>query len=103
MNQLSPSPKKSESPKQNQSLLVLSNGHGEDLIAIRILRELQQQPNSPKIVALPIVGEGNAYKKLDISLIGSVQTMPSGGFIYMDAGCKRRIITANYQPNQSCS
>jgi uncharacterized protein (TIGR03492 family) len=85
MNQLSPSPKKSESPKQNQSLLVLSNGHGEDLIAIRILRELQQQPNSPKIVALPIVGEGNAYKKLDISLIGSVQTMPSGGFIYMDS------------------
>ncbi|AFZ03717.1 lipid-A-disaccharide synthase-related protein [Calothrix sp. PCC 6303] len=75
---------KPESSKQTQSLLILSNGHGEDIIAVRILQELQQQPNSPKIVALPIVGEGNAYKKLNIPLIGSVQTMPSGGFIYMD-------------------
>jgi uncharacterized protein (TIGR03492 family) len=85
MNHPSPSPEKPESPKQTRSLLVLSNGHGEDIIAIRILRELQQQPNPPEIVALPIVGEGTAYKKLDIPLIGLVQTMPSGGFIYMDS------------------
>jgi uncharacterized protein (TIGR03492 family) len=84
MSYLSSSPEKPESPKQTQSLLVLSNGHGEDIIAVRILQELQQQANPPEIVALPIVGEGNAYKKLDIPLIGSVQTMPSGGFIYMD-------------------
>jgi len=65
-------------------LLVLSNGHGEDGIAIRILRELQQQPNPPEIFALPLVGGGHAYQQLDIPLIGSVRTMPSGGFIYMD-------------------
>jgi uncharacterized protein (TIGR03492 family) len=65
-------------------LLVLSNGHGEDVIAVRILQELQQLPNAPDIFALPIVGEGHAYQQLNIPLIGSVRTMPSGGFIYMD-------------------
>ncbi len=68
----------------SSQLLVLSNGHGEDVIAVRILEELQQQPNPPQIFALPLVGEGQAYQKLDIPLIGSVRTMPSGGFIYMD-------------------
>ncbi|MBO3460451.1 lipid-A-disaccharide synthase-related protein [Aetokthonos hydrillicola Thurmond2011] len=65
-------------------LLVLSNGHGEDAIAVRILRELQQQPNPPDIFALPLVGGGHAYQELGIPLIGSVRTMPSGGFIYQD-------------------
>jgi uncharacterized protein (TIGR03492 family) len=65
-------------------LLVLSNGHGEDMIAVRILQELLRQPNPPDIFALPLVGEGHAYQQLDIPLIGSVRTMPSGGFVYMD-------------------
>ncbi|OUL21205.1 hypothetical protein BV372_32160 [Nostoc sp. T09] len=65
-------------------LLVLSNGHGEDIIAVRILQELLQQSNPPDIFALPLVGEGRAYQNLDIPVIGSVRTMPSGGFIYMD-------------------
>jgi uncharacterized protein (TIGR03492 family) len=65
-------------------LLALSNGHGEDAIAVRILHQLQQQQNPPALFALPLVGEGYAYQKLDIPLIGSVRAMPSGGFIYMD-------------------
>jgi len=65
-------------------LLCLSNGHGEDAIAVRILQELKQHPNPPQLAALPIVGEGRAYSQLGISFIGSVQTMPSGGFVYMD-------------------
>jgi uncharacterized protein (TIGR03492 family) len=65
-------------------LLVLSNGHGEDVIATRIIKELQKLPNAPDIYALPLVGEGHAYRNLEIPLIGSVKSMPSGGFIYMD-------------------
>ncbi|ABA21786.1 conserved hypothetical protein [Trichormus variabilis ATCC 29413] len=65
-------------------LLVLSNGHGEDVIAVRILQALLQQANPPDIYALPLVGEGRAYENLNIPLIGAVRTMPSGGFIYMD-------------------
>ncbi|NJM72225.1 MAG: hypothetical protein HC862_19750 [Scytonema sp. RU_4_4] len=81
-----PSPLTSNSEKNTPRLrlLVLSNGHGEDIIAVRILRKLQQQSNPPEIFALPLVGQGYAYQGLDIPLIGSVRTMPSGGFIYMD-------------------
>ena len=68
----------------NLRLLCLSNGHGEDIIAVRILQELQQRSTSFNIAALPLVGEGRAYTQLGIPLIGSVKTMPSGGFIYMD-------------------
>ncbi|MBF2064235.1 MAG: hypothetical protein IGS39_07415 [Calothrix sp. C42_A2020_038] len=66
-------------------LLVISNGHGEDLIASRILKQLLQLKNPPQIFALPLVGEGHFYHNLDIPVIGSVQTMPSGGFVYMDS------------------
>jgi len=66
-------------------LLVLSNGHGEDVIATRIIEELQKLPNAPDIYALPIVGEGHAYRDLEIPLIGSVKSMPSGGFVYQDS------------------
>ncbi len=65
-------------------LLCLSNGHGEDIIAVRILQELQRHPNPPELAALPLVGEGTAYTQLDIPIIGPVRTMPSGGFIYME-------------------
>ena len=65
-------------------LLVLSNGHGEDAIALRIVRQLLELPNPPAISALPIVGEGLLYQQQGIPVIGSVRTMPSGGFIYMD-------------------
>jgi uncharacterized protein (TIGR03492 family) len=65
-------------------LLCLSNGHGEDMIALRILQALQQLPNGPTIEALPIVGEGHAYQKAGIPVIGTVKVMPSGGFINTD-------------------
>lgn len=66
-------------------LLCLSNGHGEDAIAVRILRQLQELPSSPQLAVLPLVGEGYAYRQLEtVEVIGPVKQMPSGGFIYMD-------------------
>ncbi len=65
-------------------LLCLSNGHGEDVIAVRILQELQRHPAAPELAALPLVGEGRAYSQLGVPIIGAAQAMPSGGFIYMD-------------------
>jgi uncharacterized protein (TIGR03492 family) len=86
MSELSPLPltKTKQATTSQLRLLVLSNGHGEDAIAVRILHEIQQQANAPEIFALPLVGEGRAYQKLDIPVIGSFAVMPSGGFIYMD-------------------
>ncbi|HZG38026.1 MAG TPA: lipid-A-disaccharide synthase-related protein [Nodosilinea sp.] len=65
-------------------LLCISNGHGEDGIAVRILKQLRQLPGAPSLAALPIVGEGRAYEKAGIAIYGPTQAMPSGGFIYMD-------------------
>ena len=65
-------------------LLCLSNGHGEDAIAVSILNALQALPQPIHIEVLPIVGEGHAYEKHNFSMIGTVKAMPSGGFIYMD-------------------
>lgn len=62
-------------------LLILSNGHGEDVIAVKILEQLQHHPSAPKLATLPLVGEGHAYQNLKVSMIGPVQQMPSGGFI----------------------
>ena len=66
-------------------LLILSNGHGEDAIAARIAEKLQLTPNPPELAILPLVGEGHAYRGLNIPLIGRVKKMPSGGFVYMDS------------------
>ncbi|MGL5794650.1 MAG: lipid-A-disaccharide synthase-related protein, partial [Waterburya sp.] len=63
-------------------LLVLSNGHGEDTIAVRIIEQLQNITKQLELAALPIVGQGYAYNKLNIPIAGRVQQMPSGGFIY---------------------
>ena len=63
-------------------LLVLSNGHGEDQIAIRIIKQLQNVNRELELAALPIVGQGYAYKDCNIAIAGRVQQMPSGGFIY---------------------
>ena len=65
-------------------LLAVSNGHGEDIIAVRILEQLQKLSDSPELSALPLVGEGHAYSRLHIPLGETVKSMPSGGFIYMD-------------------
>ena len=65
-------------------ILCLSNGHGEDAIALRILQSLQQHPAAPEVAALPIVGVGHVYRQHNIPLVGPAKQMPSGGFIYMD-------------------
>jgi hypothetical protein len=63
-------------------ILCISNGHGEDQVASRIVLALRKR--GVEIVALPIVGEGGAYRRLGIPILDAVQTLPSGGFIYQD-------------------
>ncbi len=65
-------------------LLVISNGHGEDVIALKIIGQLKELLPSLKIAALPMVGEGFAYTRSSIEIVTDVKSMPSGGFVYMD-------------------
>ena len=64
-------------------VLFLSNGHGEDLNASLILNALRQQAPEIELAAMPIVGEGQAYRRLGVNIIGPTQQLPSGGFSYI--------------------
>ncbi len=66
-------------------IICLSNGHGEDLSASQVLKALRMISPHLEISAMPLVGVGNAYRNLDIPIIGPTQSMPSGGFFYMDS------------------
>lgn len=67
-----------------QKLLYISNGHGEDNHSSHIIRTLRAIRPELDIAALPIVGEGNAYRKIDVPIVGPTYTLPSGGFTYMN-------------------
>ncbi len=65
-------------------LLVLSNGHGEDLIALRVIRALCARNSAVDVAVLPLVGEGSAFAAEEaagrLKRIGPRQELPSGGF-----------------------
>lgn len=78
-------------------VLCLSNGHGEDGIGAKIALQLQQLAPSAQssaqysaqisepIMALPMVGLGQAYTHAGFPLLLPGQVMPSGGFLNMDS------------------
>ncbi|MFN9546804.1 MAG: lipid-A-disaccharide synthase-related protein [Cyanobacteriota bacterium] len=65
-------------------LLVLSNGHGEDLIALRVMEALRRLQPGGRIAVLPLVGEGVAFtaapEALALECLGPCRPLPSGGF-----------------------
>ncbi len=66
------------------NLLCISNGHGEDVIAVHILTAIRQQNPAISLRALPISGAGSAYHRADIPTIAQTKTLPSGGFLNRD-------------------
>ncbi|MGF1459838.1 MAG: lipid-A-disaccharide synthase-related protein [Leptolyngbyaceae cyanobacterium] len=66
-------------------LLCISNGHGEDVIALRILSALRSRLPRLDLAALPLVGAGERFQQHQIPLIAAAKMLPSGGFIYMDS------------------
>ncbi len=61
-------------------ILLISNGHGEDLSGSLIGDSLIRQNH--KVDALPIVGLGKAYKKSGIKVIRTVREFSTGGIGY---------------------
>jgi uncharacterized protein (TIGR03492 family) len=58
-------------------VLVVSNGHGEDHIACRLIAEMRDC----QIDVLPLAGEGNAYTAAGYVPLMTHPVMPSGGFV----------------------
>lgn len=63
-------------------ILFISNGHGEDIISARIIKELLSLKENTSVSALPLVGAGDAFNNLPIEILGTRLSLPSGGFIY---------------------
>jgi uncharacterized protein (TIGR03492 family) len=65
-------------------LLVLSNGHGEDLIALRVLQALHRRRPDLEIAVLPLVGDGGVFAEAEaagvLCRVGPRRHLPSGGF-----------------------
>ena len=61
-------------------ILILSNGHGEDLSGTLLAQKLILLGN--KVDALPMVGFGNEYKKAKINIVGKTRKFNTGGLGY---------------------
>ena len=63
-------------------ILLISNGHGEDLNGGLIADGLRQCDPGLELAALPIVGAGTAYARRAIPLLYEGRSLPSGGMVY---------------------
>ena len=64
----------------DRPILLLSNGHGEDLSGALIGQALQQRGLS--VEALPLVGHGRAYEQAGIRIRGRTREYSTGGLGY---------------------
>jgi uncharacterized protein (TIGR03492 family) len=64
------------------TVIVLSNGHGEDAIGVALGRALKGL--GLEVKALPLVGRGTAYEQAGFEVLGPRHVLPSGGFVYAD-------------------
>ncbi|MCT0217634.1 lipid-A-disaccharide synthase-related protein [Synechococcus sp. CS-1329] len=69
---------------RRRRLLLLSNGHGEDLSGSLIGQELQQR--GLEVVALPLVGHGSAYQQAGLPVLGRTREFSTGGLGYTSLG-----------------
>lgn len=63
-------------------ILLISNGHGEDLNGGLIADQLLALRPDLELQALPIVGDGQAYRRRGIPLLHQGAPLPSGGMVY---------------------
>ena len=69
--------------KDTHSLLIICNGHGEDVIALEIIRRFLISNKFQKIEVMPLVGNGYIFdtlKNKNFKKIGHLKLLPSGGF-----------------------
>lgn len=60
-------------------LLLVSNGHGEDVIAATLARRLRAA--GCELAAVPLVGRGRAYDAAGVEVLGPRDEHPSGGYL----------------------
>ena len=61
-------------------LLLVSNGHGEDLSGAQLGAALQAR--GAEVLALPLVGDGGAYRQAGLAIAGPTRSYSTGGLGY---------------------
>ncbi len=64
----------------SKRVLLLSNGHGEDLSGGLIAQQLQSL--GVEVAALPLVGHGSAYRQAGVPVLGITRSFSTGGLGY---------------------
>jgi uncharacterized protein (TIGR03492 family) len=67
-----------------KDLLFVSNGHGEDVVACKVLDCIRAGRPELAVEAWPMVGEGSAYKVRGVPTTGTLNLLPSAGFATLD-------------------
>lgn len=65
-----------------RTVLCITNGHGEDTVAAKLIGTIRSHDPSLHILALPLVGDGNHLEGSGAEILGPRRAMPSGGFIH---------------------
>ncbi len=60
---------------------VLSNGYGEDAIALKFATMLRQMCSDINIRVFPLVGDGKVFKEAGFKVLSPSSVMPSGGIV----------------------
>lgn len=79
-----------------KDLLFASNGHGEDVIAGRILDRLCARRPQLSVEGWPMVGEGAAYAARGVATVGARNLLPSAGFATLDPALMARDLKAGW-------
>lgn len=66
------------------TLTLLSNGHGEDAVAVRLAGEIARLRPDLTLRPFPLVGDGRAYAGCGLEPLGPLAVMPSGGLTLHD-------------------
>lgn len=81
---------KQRSGAERRRVLLISNGHGEDLLAGVLAQALDRRCHDLELWAFPIVGAGQVYGRFPVKVVGVQEEMPSGG-------CMRQSWTALWE------
>jgi uncharacterized protein (TIGR03492 family) len=61
-------------------VLLISNGHGEDLSGALLAKALRRR--GVEVEAMPLVGQGEAYRRADLPVLGPTRDFSTGGLGY---------------------
>ncbi len=64
-----------------KGIFFVSNGYGEDSIAVSLVSSISRKSPEIPIHVLPLVGAGKSYESLPCTIVGPRTVMPSGGVI----------------------